>query len=85
MYTLLRQTRSTIDQLFNIRETLRRTWEVDIDVHQISVNFRQSYDAINRNKLYYSMNELGVPGKLIRLVKATMNGQYRTELAQLTD
>lgn len=66
--TEFRPSKSTTDQLFNDIEILRRSWEHNINVHQIFGDFRQAYDSIERNKL---MNEFGIPGA-INLVKATM-------------
>ena len=64
--------RSTIDQLFSVKQILRCGWERDIDVYQIFVDFRQAYDSINRDKLYTIMHEFGIPGKLVRLTQVTM-------------
>ena len=46
--------RSTIDQLFSVKHILRCGWECDIDVYQIFVDFRQTYDSINSCLLYTS-------------------------------
>jgi sorting nexin-29 len=43
-------------------------------MYQIYVDFKQAYDSIQRNKLYTVMYELGLPPKLVRLVRATMTG-----------
>jgi sorting nexin-29 len=43
-------------------------------MYQIYVDFKQAYDSIQRNKLCTVMYELGMPPKLVRLVRATMTG-----------
>lgn len=67
-----RPKKSTMDQLFTVRQLLQKCWEFDIDVWQLFVDFRQAYDSINRNALCKIMSELGVPSKLVRITKSTM-------------
>ena len=53
-------------------------------MHQISVDFRKAYDSIRRDKLYAIMAHFGIPGKLIRLTKATMeNSTYRVKIGTI--
>jgi sorting nexin-29 len=67
-----RRGRSTTDQLFTVKQLLEKFWEYDIDLYQIFVAFKQAYDSIKREKLYAAMQEMGIPNKLIRLVRSTM-------------
>jgi sorting nexin-29 len=62
-----RRGRSTTDQLFAVKQLLEKFWE-----HQIFVDFKQAYDSIKREKLCAAMQEMGIPNKLIRLVRSTM-------------
>jgi len=48
-------------------------------MHQISVDFRKAYDSIRRDKLYAIMAHFGIPDKLIRLMKATMENNLPCE------
>ena len=68
-----RQSRSTTDQLFVVKQILEKCWEYNVDVHQIFVDFKQAYDTVDRVKLLNGLDELGIPTKLIRLIKATMD------------
>ena len=68
-----RQSRSTTDQLFVVKQILEKCWEYNVDVHQIFVDFKQAYDSVDRVKLLNGLDELGIPTKLIRLIKATMD------------
>jgi hypothetical protein len=66
--------RSTLDQLFTVKQTLEKCWEYNLSVYQIYVDFKQAHDSIQRKKLYTIMYEFGLPPKLVRLVRATMTG-----------
>jgi hypothetical protein len=43
-----------------------------VEIHQISVDFQKAYGSIQRDKLYAIMVHFGIPDRLIRLMKATM-------------
>jgi hypothetical protein len=64
--------RSTIHQLFTVKQTLAKCWEYNLRVYQIYVDFKQEY--IKRKKLYTVMYEFGLPPKLMRLARATRTG-----------
>lgn len=34
-----------IDQLFTIKQVLTKSWQFNMEVHQIFVNFKQTYDS----------------------------------------
>src|SRR6202012_3149167 len=67
-----RQGRSTIDQIFTIRQIMEKAWEYNITIHQLFVDFIQAYDSIDRPALFAIMEEFGFPRKLINLTKATL-------------
>jgi endonuclease/exonuclease/phosphatase family metal-dependent hydrolase len=64
--------RSTTDQIFMLRQIIEKSREFDMDTYHLFIDFRAAYDSINKTKLYAAMEELGIPQKLIRLVKCTM-------------
>jgi len=64
--------RSTIDQIFIIRQLLEKAWEQNISVHQLFVDFKQAYDTVNRTALYGILRRLGIPQKLINLIRAML-------------
>jgi len=64
--------RSTIDQIFTIRQIMEKAWEFNISIHQLFVDFKQAYDSIDRKALFEILEEFGIPAKLIRLIKATL-------------
>ena len=67
-----RKARSTTDHLFQLRQILEKTYEYDVVLHQLFIDFKQAYDSINRNQLLNVMEEFGIPSKLINLTKITL-------------
>jgi hypothetical protein len=63
--------RSTTDQIFSLR-ILEKAYEYNVDIHQLYVDYKQAYDSINRAQLIEKIKEFGMPGRLVRLVKMTL-------------
>jgi endonuclease/exonuclease/phosphatase family metal-dependent hydrolase len=66
--------RSTTDQIFTLRQILQKCREYQVPTHHLFIDFKAAYDTIDRNELWNIMDEYGFPGKLTRLIKATMDG-----------
>ena len=66
--------RSTTDQVFTLRQILQKCREYKIPTHHLFIDFKAAYDTIDRSELWKIMDENGFPGKLTRLIKATMDG-----------
>lgn len=64
--------RFIVDQVFTLRQILEKTREHNIDTYHLFIDFKSAYDSVIRSKLYQAMNELQIPSKIIRMVKATM-------------
>jgi hypothetical protein len=45
-------------------------------VHQLFIDFKKAYDSVRREVLYNILIELGIPMKLVRLVKMWLNETY---------
>jgi len=69
-----RPNRSTLDNIFIIRQTFKKCHEYNIDLHNIYVNYLQAFDSINRNKVIESLNEYNISSKLIKLIALTLFG-----------
>jgi sorting nexin-29 len=67
-----RQGRSTIDQIFTVRQILEKCNEFGIKAHHLFIDFKAAYDSINRFNLYIAMKELQIPKKLIALALTTL-------------
>jgi hypothetical protein len=68
-----RRNRSTMDQIFYIRQILEKKWEYNGMVHQLFIDFKKAYDSIKREVLYTILVEFGIPKKLVRLIKMCLN------------
>lgn len=66
--------RSTIDQIFVLRQILEKTWEYRRDNWHLFIDFRKAYDSVRRGKLWSILREFRVPEKLIRLIKDCYKG-----------
>jgi sorting nexin-29 len=64
--------RSTINQIFTLRQILEKTKELIIETHHLFIDFRSAYDTIKREQLYNAMKVFNIPNKLIRLTRMTM-------------
>ena len=71
-----RRNRSTIDQIFCIRQILEKKWEYDGTVHQLFIDFKKANDSVKREVLYNILTELGIPNKLVRLINLCLGEIY---------
>jgi len=55
---------------------LRKKWEYNGSVHQLSIDFKKAYNSIIRGVLYNILIEFGIPMKLVRLIKMYMNKTF---------
>ncbi|KAI8121895.1 Craniofacial development protein 2 [Lucilia cuprina] len=64
--------KSTIDQIFTLRQLLEKTMERKIDTHHVFVDYKAAFDTPIREKFYVAMSELGIPTKIVRLCSMTL-------------
>jgi sorting nexin-29 len=62
-----RQNKSTFDQIFILRQMIEKHNEHGLDLHMLFIDFKQSFNSINRERLFEAMDKMGIPQKLIRL------------------
>jgi Reverse transcriptase (RNA-dependent DNA polymerase) len=65
---------STTDQIFCIRQIIQKSYEMNTETDHLFIDFKQAYDTIDREQLWGIMAEFGFPHKLVRLLKATLEG-----------
>ena len=49
--------KSTIDQIFTLRQILEKTTEFGIGTHHLFIDYKAAYDSINREQLYHALRE----------------------------
>jgi hypothetical protein len=42
---------STTDQIFCLRMILEKSYEYNVGIHQLYIDYKQTYDSINRDQL----------------------------------
>jgi hypothetical protein len=67
-----RPNRSTIDNIFIVRQIFEKSHEHNIDLCNIFVDYTHASDSIYRNKLIGCLMKFEVPDKFIRLVALTL-------------
>jgi sorting nexin-29 len=69
-----RKSRSAVDHIFSIRMYLEKSYEHNIDLYNLFIDFKQAYDNVCRGQLFQIMRELGIQNKLVNVVKMTLEG-----------
>ena len=65
-----RRGRSTVEQLFILRNIVEQSAEWNAPLYINFVDFEKAFDSVHRESLWKIMEVYGIPGKLIRMVKA---------------
>jgi hypothetical protein len=67
---------STTDQIFCLRMISEKVCEYNVDIHQLYIDCKKAYDITNRAQLVEIMKEFGIPKKLVRLAKITLENTH---------
>jgi hypothetical protein len=59
---------------------LEKVCEHNVDIHQMYIDYQQAYYSINRAELVELMKEVGIPMKLVRLVKMTLANTNKAKI-----
>ncbi|XP_078352308.1 uncharacterized protein LOC144637002 [Oculina patagonica] len=68
-----RENRSTIDQIFALRNILEQVNEWSAILYTHFIDFEKAFDSVHRESLWNIMSMYGIPEELIALVKAMYN------------
>ena len=68
-----RVNRSTIDNIFIVRQIFEKCHEYNIDLFNIFIDFRNAFDSVYRNEIIKCLEFYEVPNKLVRLIALTLN------------
>ena len=60
--------------MFIPQHILGKFREYNLQTHHRFVDFKAAYDSVKRNELWHIMLEHGFPTKLIKLIRATLDG-----------
>jgi hypothetical protein len=72
----LRLKRSTADQIFYKEQILEKKCEYNGTVHQLFIDFKKAYYSVRREVLYNILIEIGIPRKIVGLIKMCLNETY---------
>ena len=61
--------KSTSDHIFCIRQIHEKKWEYNEAVHQLSIDFKKTYNSVRREVLYNILIECGIPITMVRVIK----------------
>jgi hypothetical protein len=62
-----RRNRSTIDQIFYIRQIPEKNWGCNGTVHQQIIDFKKANDSARREAVCSILIEFGIPRKLFKM------------------
>ena len=65
--------KSTIDQIFTLRQMLEKRPEKQDKTHHLFVDFKAAFDVPVMDRVYAAMCDLGIPAKLIRVYRMTLS------------
>jgi len=67
-----RRNKSTVDQMFILRQIVEKHNERDLDVRKLFFDFKHAFHSKNRKRLFETVDKMGIPQTLIMLTKMTM-------------
>ena len=71
--------RSTIDQIFTVRQLMERYIDFERKFYQLFIDFRQTCDLIWRKGLWHILQHYGIPDKIFKLVEDTYN-EFKSQI-----
>ena len=67
-----RANRSTIDNLFIVRQIIEKCHEYNIELHNVFIDYTQAFDTVHRDKILKYLNNYRIPSKLMKLIAKTL-------------
>ena len=87
--TGFRPNRSTVDNIFILRQMYEKCYEHNIELHNVFIDFNQAFGSINRSTVRKVLKEMQIPGKIVNLVnmvtqhtkvKIKLNNEYTEQI-----
>ena len=69
-----RQGRSTVDAIHIIKQIIEKSYEHNIEIQLLFIDFKQAFDCLKRDAITKDMKRMKIPDKIIRLTQMTMDG-----------
>ena len=70
--------RGTRDQIANLRWILKKAREFQKNIYFCFVDYAKAFDCVDHNKLWKILQEMGIPGHIICLLRILYAGQEAT-------
>jgi hypothetical protein len=67
-----RPNRSTVDNIFMIRQIIEKCYEYNVDIHNVFIDYMHAFVSTKSNKILDSLTQNKIPPKLIILIKLTL-------------
>jgi len=67
-----RPNRSTIENIFIVRQVIEKCHELNIELHNIFIDYTRAFDSVFRDKIIECLNKYEIPNKLIKLITRTL-------------
>jgi hypothetical protein len=67
-----RPNRSITDNLFIVRKITEKCHELNIELHDVLIDYTQAFDSVYRDKIIKCLNNYETPSKLIKLTANTL-------------
>jgi hypothetical protein len=67
-----RPNRSTIDNIFTLRQTIEKCYKFNIDIHNIFIDYSHALDSIIRESIQTALYLNKIPPKLINQIQFTL-------------
>jgi sorting nexin-29 len=65
---------STTDNIYMLRQIYEKSYEFNIELHTLFVDFKEAFDKVNRGNMMQNTKTLKIPENIINLVEATLEG-----------
>ena len=78
-----RSNRSTIDNIFTVRQIMEKCHEFNIELRNILFDYTHAFDSVFRNKIIECLNKYEIPSKLIKpIARALQDTKARVKVNQ---
>lgn len=80
--TGFRSGKSTVDAIYTINQIIEKSFEQNIELHILFIDFKQAFDCLKRETILKEAEKIGIPYKIVNLMKMTMENSMTAILTQ---